>query len=99
MIGGQQVFALCQRFPFTSGCILYFGTGAFRALSASINDPSNVAADAVSVCCSRVVCMVCRLSTPSGGICVCSVTEVSFHFRLHTVIWYGCFQGTVCFNK
>ena len=62
------VFALCQRFPFTSGCILHYGTGAFRILSSSINEPSNVAAGAVSVCCSRVVCMVCRLSIPSNGI-------------------------------
>ena len=68
MIRGQQVFALCQRFPFTSGWILHFGTGAFRVLPASINDKSNVAAGAVSVCCSRVVCMVCRMSIPSSGI-------------------------------
>ena len=38
-----------------------------RVLSASMNDPSNVAEGAVSVCCSRVVCIVCRLSIPSSG--------------------------------
>ena len=68
MLDGQQAFPLCQRFPFISGCILHFGTGAFRVLSASINDPENVATGAVSVCCSRVVCMVCRLLIPSSGI-------------------------------
>ena len=67
MIDGQQVFALCLEVLCTSGCILCFGAGAFRVLSASKNDPSDVAAGAVSVCCSRVVCMVCRLSIPSSG--------------------------------
>ena len=45
-----------------------FWYGCFQGTVCSINDPSNVAAGAVSVCRSRVVCMVCRLSIPSSGI-------------------------------
>ena len=100
MIGGQQVFALCQRFPFISGCILQFGTGAFRVLSASINDPSNVAAGAVSVCCSRVVCMVCRLSIPSSGIYIrffslnvfCTLSYIFCDLSLESIFIGLCFR-------
>ena len=64
---GEQCLLCFWRFPCTSGCILCFGAGAFRVLSASMNDLSNIATDAVSMCCSRVVCMVCQLSIPSSG--------------------------------
>ena len=65
-MGSKCFFCVC-RSPCTSGCILCFGESAFRVLSASMNDPSNVAAGAVSMCCSRVVCIVCRLSIPFSG--------------------------------
>ena len=69
MIGRQKVFALCWMSPGTSGCTLRFGADAFRVPSAKINDPSNTAAGAVSVCCSRLVCMECRLSIPPNFFC------------------------------
>ena len=64
MIGRQKVFALCWMSPGTSGRTLRFGADAFRVPSAEINDPSNTAAGAGSVWCSRLVCMECRLSIP-----------------------------------
>ena len=59
------------RFPCKSSCILCFDADVSRVLSASMNDPLNVAADTVSVCCSHVVCIVCRLSIPSSGTYIC----------------------------
>ena len=64
MVGRQKVFALCWMLPGTSGCTLRFGADAFRVPSAKINDPSNTTAGTVSLCCSRLVCMECRLSIP-----------------------------------
>ena len=40
----------------------------------------------------RAVCMI-------GEQCFALCLKVSLHFRLHTVFWCGCFQGTVCFNE
>ena len=76
MIGGQQVFALCLEVSLHFKLHTMFRCGCFQGLSASVNDPSNVAAGAVCVCCSRVVCMVCRLSIPSSG------TYIRFSLRI-----------------